>query len=300
MDFTNKVEIAIQPDICKKDGLCAKVCPSRIFHEQKGAPPAVERASDCVLCGQCLAVCPAEAIRHSRLFAAKQQRIETKEPTGAAAMRDALLQRRSVRAYRDKEIPRELLEEIARTAGYGPTGAFGGVGWVRVVTIARGAEMMSRVCEATVRYMRKLHRVLDGFIVKTVARFSEEARGGLSSLPDLEMRLREWEAGRNAVTYDAPAAIFVSAGYDTSTPHEDCDGALMNMMLAAHAHGLGTCWNGWLGNAVLASHVSGPRELGDLLGIPAHHKVVEAFTVGWPAIRLHSIPERETQIHWAE
>jgi nitroreductase len=195
-------------------------------------------------------------------------------------------------------VDKEMLEDIAQAAGFSPTGAFGSAGWVRAVTIVTGQEPMKMVREATVRYMRQLHRRMKGIVVRTAAHFSEEARSGLSAVPDLQMRLAEWDAGRDAVTYDAPAAIFVSAGFDTTTPHEDCDAALMNIIFAAHAHGLGTCWNGWLGNAALAAHVSGPRELGDCLGLPRNHHVAEAITIGWPSLALHSIPERETSIRW--
>jgi nitroreductase/NAD-dependent dihydropyrimidine dehydrogenase PreA subunit len=300
METASRTIIRVAKDRCRKDGLCARVCPARIFRASKGEVPSVERAAECVLCGQCLCVCPAGAVEHSRLGAEMTRPIRDLGAADPELLEAFVLQRRSVRAYRDKPPPRDLLERVARAAGYAPTGAFGGDGWVRHVTVVSGEETMRRVREATVGYMRRLRKVLDGFVVKAVSRFSEQARSGRSTLPDLEMRLREWDEGRDVVTYDAPAAIFVSASWDTTTPHEDCDAALMNMMLAAHANGLGTCWNGWLGNAATAAHVSGPRVLGDLIGLPADHGIVEAFTVGWPAVRLHGLPERTTEIRWCE
>jgi nitroreductase len=237
---------------------------------------------------------------HSRLQASAQRPIDEPQPVSAESMRDFLRQRRSVRNYRARPIPRELLTEIAEAAGYAPTGAFGGAGWERHVTIVTGQAPMHQLREATVAYLRELHRLLGGLMLRTIAGFSAEARSALAILPDLEMRLAEWNAGRDAVTYDAPAAIFVSASFDTATPHQDCDGALMNMMLAAKAHGLGTCWNGWLGNAATGAHVSGPRLLGDLLQLPSQHHVCEAITLGWPSFEVERIPERVTHIHWCE
>jgi ferredoxin len=300
MDMSIPVTISVHPERCKRDGLCAKVCPARIFRHQSKERPTVERAEECVLCGQCLAVCPSGAIVHSRLLQEGQREIGDAPRVGADVMGGFLRTRRSVRVYRDQLVPRELLADVADAAGFAPTGAFGGAGWVRTVTVVTGKESMQAVREATVGYMRKLERVLSGLMVGLVSRFSEEARAGRATLPDLRMRLAEWDAGRDAVTYDAQAALFVSAAYDTATPHEDCDGALMNMMLAAHAHGLGTCWNGWLGNAATSAHVSGPRALGALLGLPANHRVCEAMTVGWPAIALRRIPQRITAIRWVD
>ncbi|NOZ02107.1 MAG: hypothetical protein GXP54_09490 [Deltaproteobacteria bacterium] len=300
MDFSTPVAIVVDAGKCKKDGLCAQVCPCRIFRWSKGENPTIERADECVLCGQCIAVCPGEAITHSRLDPGRFVEIADKKPVSADAMTAFLRQRRSVRVYRDRPVEKELLEEIAAAAGFAPTGAFGGEGWVRRVTVVSGKDRMRRVAESTVDYMRKLARVLDGVMVRTVARFSAAAGAGLLTLPDIRMRLAEWDQGRDVVTYDAPAAIFVSASPKTVTPREDCDAALMNIIFAAHSHGLGTCWNGWMGHAAAGEHVRGGGELGRILGLPDGHSIVEALTLGWPGVKLLRVPQRETEVRWVE
>lgn len=72
----------------------------------------------------------------------------------------------------------------------------------------------------------------------------------------------------------------------------------MNILLSCHAVRLGACWNGWLGHAPTGAHVSGFTQLQELLGLPDTHRVVEAATVGWPRVRLHRLPQRETEIRW--
>ena len=295
-----QLKITIDADRCNHDGLCARVCPSRIFRWDKGELPTVQGTEHCVLCGQCLAICPSDAIAQGELPVDQQRRIERAGRADPEQLLGFLRQRRSVRSYKDKPVPRELLQRVAEMAGYAPTGAFGGDGWVRRVTVVSDPAVMDEVREHTVVYLRKLHKLLSGLMIQAVARFNEEARGGLITVPDLAMRLAEWDAGRDAVTYDAPAAVFVSAARSQATPHEDTDAALMNMMLAADALGLGTCWNGWLGHAAGGDHVGGFDALHRRLGLPEHHKVVQAFTVGWPALRLHSEPERRTEVSWVE
>lgn len=293
-------EIRIDAERCKKDGLCAHVCPSRIFTWEAKAAPTVSRADECVLCGQCLAICTSDAIQHSELALEHLRRIESAVPATPEALEAFLRQRRSVRVYKKREVPRDLLERVATMAGYAPVGAFGGDGWVRRVTVVSGEPAMQRVRELTVAYMRKLYKALDGVMIRTVAKFVDEAKGGLQTLPDVRMRLAEWDAGRDVVTYDAPAAVFISSTKTTPSPREDCDAALMCMMLTAHAHGLGTCWNGWLGHAAAGDHVSGFHALHEMLRLPADHGVVQAFTVGWPKLPLHSVPERRTSLTWVE
>jgi ferredoxin len=92
--------ISIHADRCRHDGLCAKVCPVRIFTAAEGAAPAVAHAERCVRCGQCLAICPHEAIAHDRLDRARFTPIEHQRPVEAAAALELIRQRRSVRVYR--------------------------------------------------------------------------------------------------------------------------------------------------------------------------------------------------------
>jgi nitroreductase/NAD-dependent dihydropyrimidine dehydrogenase PreA subunit len=292
--------ISVDRDRCKKDGLCASACPARIFVWEKRTYPRVRDAIMCCWCGQCMAVCPSGAIEHSRLDPERFERIDHRSTLDPEELTEFLRQRRSVRVYKDRPVERELVEKVCTSAGYAPSGAFQGVGWVRKVTVVSGPAKMQSLKEATVLYMRKLEKLLKSPFMKVMARFSDDAKGGMMTLPDASMRIAEWEAGRDAITYDAPAAVFVSASTGSTTPREDCDAALMNILLSAHAHGLGACWNGWLAHAAAADHVSGADALRKLLGLPADHRIVEAATLGWPGMKLHSVPQRETDITWIE
>jgi nitroreductase/NAD-dependent dihydropyrimidine dehydrogenase PreA subunit len=291
--------ITIVADKCRRDGLCAQVCPVRIFDWRLGEVPQVRRVEQCVLCGQCLAVCPSDGIVHSRLEESRFTRIERRTPVEGAALMELLRQRRSVRVYQPQPVPRELLARIVEMAGFAPTSAHGGEGWTRFVTVVSGEAEMRRVLELTVDYLRELRAVLDSLLVRGLAKFLVPPRRGRSMLPDLDMRLAEYSHGRDAIVYGAPAAMFVHTPRETPDPQTDCDAALFAMMLAAHAHGLGTCWNGWLAKAAETFRVRHATGLRRLLQIPDHHEVGAAMTVGFPGLRLHSVPPRETTVRWA-
>jgi hypothetical protein len=70
------------------------------------------------------------------------------------------------------------------------------------------------------------------------------------------------------------------------------------MMLMAHAVGLGTCWNGYLSKAASGFKMASFRALREMLEVPDHHDVYSAATVGFPHLKLHSVPERQTRTHW--
>ena len=94
------------------------------------------------------------------------------------------------------------------------------------------------------------------------------------------------------------------AHYAPGSPHHrvgwvrNCDAAMLAVQLLAHAHGIGTCWNGLLQGAAAGDHVRGFTKLAELLRIPEGHKCYAAATLDYPAVRLHSLPPREVGITW--
>jgi nitroreductase/NAD-dependent dihydropyrimidine dehydrogenase PreA subunit len=287
--------ISIDAEACKGDGLCARLCPMRIFSD--GNPPEVRRPEECVLCGQCLAGCPGDAIRHSGFPADRMDRIVRQDVSPEAAL-TLLSRRRSVREYRPEPPPRQLIDRILAVAGHAPGSPHHRVGWTRHFTVVAGEETMKQVRELTVAYMRKIHKLLTGVVLRTCARFSEAARAGVGVAPDLAMRLAEWSQGRDLVTWQAPVAIFAHAPMASSCPQADCDAALYSVLLLAHAHGLGTCWNGLLQGAAAGDHLRGWSSLHDFLQIPPGHRCYAAATMGYPVLRLHSVPRRDVAVHW--
>jgi nitroreductase len=154
------------------------------------------------------------------------------------------------------------------------------------------------VRETTVEYVRRIHKVVSGWVVRTFSRFDDSARQALEVAPDFAMRLAEWDRGRDAITYGAPAAIFAYAPTSSSTPQVDCDAALLYAMLAAESHGLGTCWNGLLQGAAAGDHLRGFARLRDFLGIPDGHKCYAAATIGYPAVKYRRVAERGVAVRW--
>jgi nitroreductase/NAD-dependent dihydropyrimidine dehydrogenase PreA subunit len=296
--------LTVNHELCGGDGICAAICPARILRMgEKKAPPEVGEMGTCVLCGQCIAACPRGAIAHSALDAAGFERIEERQPLAPEAAMGFLRQRRSVRAYDNKPVPKELLARVVRIAGFAPTSAHGGEGWVRSVAIVTGAAAMRKVAELTAEHMRLMGKMLDHPVVRLLGRFGhwkDEVRSGRAMLPDLRMRLAEWKASRDVITYEAPAALFVHTPRAEPEPVATCQAALMAILYAAHAHGLGSCWNGYLTKAACAFKTPSFTELRDMLGIPRHHDVLAAATIGYPRFKLHSLPARQTNIRWVE
>ena len=115
---------------------------------------------------------------------------------------------------------------------------------------------------------------------------------------DLLSRLNAGVMGAdNDPFYGAPAVLVVLA--DRNCPTYLYDGSLVmgNLLNAAHAVGLGSCWMG----LVEAAAMSGDPQLLELLELPPGKIVTGAIVAGFPRYQHKRIPERHPlQITWVD
>ena len=94
------------------------------------------------------------------------------------------------------------------------------------------------------------------------------------------------------IFYHAPVLILISADAPGPWIVEDCALAAENLMLAAHASGLGTCW---IGFAQSFLNTSDGR---NALDLPPAWVPVAPIIVGYPKAAPHPVPRSEPQIRW--
>lgn len=100
-------------------------------------------------------------------------------------------------------------------------------------------------------------------------------------------------AGRGSFFYGAPTLVAVSAPEALSTANADCALALGNMMLAAHAIGVGSCWiNGVTGSWERPEVQALMREL----GVPEGHKVWGSVALGFTAGPFQEVPRKNITV----
>ena len=93
------------------------------------------------------------------------------------------------------------------------------------------------------------------------------------------------------VFWDAPVAVLISGRRGNSEAPCDCCRAGQNLMLAAHARGLGSCWLGapmpWLNSPGIAKELS----------VPAGFDPIVAIILGYPAEMPTGSPRPRPIIH---
>lgn len=62
---TNDVTIRIDFDKCYGAEECVQVCPASVYEVNEDHKATCENVDECIQCGACEDVCPAEAIWHS-------------------------------------------------------------------------------------------------------------------------------------------------------------------------------------------------------------------------------------------
>lgn len=266
----------INEDLCARDGLCAADCPlGCIALGEDGLPePHEQKAAYCIQCGHCMAVCPTNALQ-----------LDCFDSPAVARKRDAkisreqaeqfLKERRSVRAFRDEPVDRELLAGLLDLTEYAPSGHNSRpVRWA----VADSKEAVRRVTSATVEWMRR------------EVEADSEAAGKLH----LAGIVRLWDKGVDLICRDAPALAVPYVPVRGIT--QDADGviALSYLELAAHGAGLGACWCGYVYFASLQD-----EGVCEVLGIPPEHRVSGALLLGRAARRYRSIPPRNgAEVQW--
>lgn len=125
---------------------------------------------------------------------------------------DAIMQRRSMRAYLDKPVEREKLDKILQAGAYAPSA---------------------------------LNNQNRQFIAITDKKVLSELNKAVESAVDESVRERiksRSEKGEFNFFYNAPVLVVMTCSRDEIRPAEDCACALENMFLCAYELGLGSCW----------------------------------------------------------
>lgn len=262
---------------CQRDGACADVCPTRIIHFQKGRYPRLIAGGEntCIECGHCVAVCPAGAIDHRAMSADNCPPVQEELLPSAEQCAHFFRYRRSVRAYREKPVPRDELERLIRMARYAPSGRN-----------TQGAEWL------VLGQKEEIRRIAD--VVADWMCWSIQRTPELAAAMHLERILGQWEKGRDVIFREAPVLVVVHIEETNVRAKATSTIALTYLELAAASLRLGACWAGYF---MKAAEEYPP--LHKELGLPQGHRSFGAMMLGYPKYRYQRLPLRnEPQITW--
>jgi nitroreductase len=177
----------------------------------------------------------------------------------------AIHTRRSIRSYQERAVDRSLIEDVIWDAAQVPTTP---LSEPQLFTVIEGAQYIAACGERARKYARLSRPDGPGY--------DWVDRPGFS------------------VFHGAPVVILISAPAANSQAYGDCVRSGQNLVLSAHARGLGACWVGapmlWLRSDAAKQE----------FGIPAPCESFAAFSLGYPSEAPEPRPHDLPRINWID
>lgn len=294
-DPDRRVTTTIDSERCIGCGQCLAVCPKATLSMVDGK--AVVSGAESMNCGHCAAVCPAGAITVGaldpdladyRTFRGDDRWL----PHGSfdtTALVNLMASRRSCRNYADRPVDPALIEDLIRVGVTAPSGS-NCQPWTFTVLADRDA--VDRLARRVGDFFRKTNRLAAKPWLRSGLRLigkPELAAYYREHYATVQRGLDAYDAGaQDLLFHGAPTVIVVAAENDASCPAEDALLATGNMLLAAHAMGLGTCLVGFVIEAMRRD-----RAIAGSLGIPANETPHAVIALGWPEETYHRVAGRK-------
>jgi nitroreductase/NAD-dependent dihydropyrimidine dehydrogenase PreA subunit len=291
----------IDNEKCIKCLECLKECPSGLFFKpptkigEKRVIKFKGPIEGCIECGHCIAVCPTEAILYNE--AGESATFDGIKNPSSLIDYESLLRftqtRRSIRRFKEKEVPKDQINAVLKAIRHAPT-AENARSWEFLVL--QNKEIIQEIRDSVIRMLRLLKKLVDHkrilkyFMPKSIRELITKPKEGIV----LEDFFEKIENGEDPVFYDARVIILTYTSELNRFGDIDSGIAFTQVMLAAQALGLGTCWIGYAQEAINRN-----KDLKKLLGIPKDNEVNGVLVLGYPDVEYHRIPPRDPlDVEW--
>lgn len=255
--------LGINYEECNNCNLCLTTCI--LFRRDQEQDKIVfnDPTDFCNLCGQCIARCPQDAILYEGIGEAySYEGVDKPEKIASYdTIYKFLRANRSIRRYRTKKVPNELLKKVFDAMLQAPTAENART---ENLTIISDKEQIKELNDAVIEELMKQPEVKDkyGMLFKLLGK-----------------------AFNSPIFFDAPHVVFVDSPLEDNFEFLNIGIIITYGRLAAQALGLGTCWNGWTQIAMMNN-----PELKKIAKIKGN--TVGVFILGYPAVKFYRSPPR--------
>jgi nitroreductase len=208
-------------------------------------------------------------------------------------MRAFLLSRRSTKAFRERPVPRELIEQLIEVGTHAGTASNA---QTENFIVIQDRRLLSEVEGMVIGILWNKTKPLGSGIGRRLAGIRYGADTVKRSIQYYERLKARRDSGDldGLIFRNAPAMIAVHGLRANFNARENCAIAVRNMEMLAKSLGLGTCWAGLL--LVAAGFTD---KIARCLGISDDRNIYSAIMLGYPKHEyLKTIPRRQREVRW--
>ncbi|MBW1707687.1 MAG: nitroreductase family protein [Deltaproteobacteria bacterium] len=291
------MEININVETCIQCFLCTAVCPFKIFEKNESEQASInnDRMAFCVKCGHCMAICKSKSITIKGLSYDDNFHDLQETNIDLDSFINFLANRRSIRNFKDKEIPKEILNNIIDATSYAP---YGGSPRNLMITVVQNKEILDK----TLTLMSNFYDNLVKWLKNPIARYmikrnvTQETFNTLTHhiLPAAEKGYYNTKSGNDNIMRNASAVLIIHANIGAEEHTHDAIICITYAMLAAHSFGLGATIIGLIPPAI-----NKVKKLKELFQIPEENEAVMSLILGYPKYKYkRTIKRGKREINW--
>jgi nitroreductase/NAD-dependent dihydropyrimidine dehydrogenase PreA subunit len=288
--------IEIDVNNCTKCKACIKACPANLFYLESNNLEIQDNFEEyCIKCGHCVAICPVEIIR-LKLYKDKELKRSDQFSNIPSfdSLRNLMLTRRSIRQYKDKAVPEEIIEKIIDVARYSPTASNTENVFYTIVQDKGKIKEISGSITSRISKFVELYGDQKG---REILKKTMNEKAYQLAVENLPRSIRILEGINNGIDFwcwDAPILIFIHGKKDIGGISGNSALAAAHIMLLAKSLGLSTCSLGYL---KYFSNES--KKIKKIIEIPKNHEIGYCLSLGYSKVKYKKIPSREVaKINW--
>jgi nitroreductase/Fe-S-cluster-containing hydrogenase component 2 len=284
--------------------LCLDNCPFRAWEAEEGEAPHHKQAYECFSCYNCMAACPRKAISIVDPYHVDEGFYKTEphslparlplEPRDAEgnpdqwnAIEQGVLNRRSVRNFKDKPVPETLVRRVLEAGRFAPS-AGNCQPWKFIVVTDKA--LIHEMNEALWTALNMFYNMYtNDEMVKNLAPGYEASPAPGTFDPRIILGGIGAVARRNLPVFlNAPVVILICCDERSiGGPEINAGICGQNMTLVANSLGIRACWVGF------SQVIDNIPPLREKLGIAYPWKVTTAIVLGYPRFKQEGIVPRE-------
>jgi nitroreductase/NAD-dependent dihydropyrimidine dehydrogenase PreA subunit len=262
---------------CNRCLKCVYDCPSRAITIETG-----EISDTCIHCGHCVAICPEAAVSpdFGDIFPLRQHSVTPDE------FRKLTAGIRTCRSYLSKEIPETILLELVENMKHYPSASNARP---IQITIVRTKEKVKLLNDLTAETLIRMFSFVSSPLVSPVIQLFAPSLG-IKKLKQYKVSFLERRKTNDSLICHHAPVVLLFHGPSSRLGMREADANIWATYTSIYANtmGLGTCFNGFIKNAMGKNSKVNPE-----FGIPLKHQVFAALLIGYPKVKYQNETSRK-------